>query len=118
MINGRNFFDQTIKIDLKTYDNIQKIATGQGDTYIPGCLLDYPYFKEYYKLITIDLLKQQKLDADPKTIQQINIIGNLNRAEGSKMFFFLIEELNGTVLNFSKRTVRVFILFRLNVMSI
>ena len=91
MINGRNFFDQTIKIDLTTYDNIQKIATGQGDTYIPGCLLDYPYFKEYYKLITIDLLKQQKLDADPKTIQQINIIGNLNRAEGSKMFFFLLK---------------------------
>ena len=49
MIDGRNFFDQTIKNDLKTYDNIRKIATGQGDHYISGCLLDYPYFKKYYK---------------------------------------------------------------------
>ena len=44
MIDGRNFFDQLIKYYLKTYDNIRKIATGQGDDYITGCLLDYPYF--------------------------------------------------------------------------
>ena len=68
MIDGRNFFDQTIKNDLKTYDNIRKIATGQGDHYISGCLLDYPYFKKYYKWIAIDLNKQQKLDAHPKAI--------------------------------------------------
>ena len=46
MINGRNFFDETIKDDLTIYDNIQKIATGQGDDYATGCLLDYPYFKK------------------------------------------------------------------------
>ena len=61
MIDGRNFFDQPIKNDLKTYDNIRKIATGQGDDYTTGCLLDYPYFKKYYKLIAIDLSKRQKL---------------------------------------------------------
>ena len=66
MINGRDFFDQPIKNDLKAYDNIRKIATGQGDDYTTGCLLDYPYFKRYYKLIAIDLSKQQKLEADPK----------------------------------------------------
>ena len=44
MINGRNFFDQAIKNDLETYDNIRKIATGQGDDYTTGCLLDCPYF--------------------------------------------------------------------------
>ena len=46
MIEGRNFSDQPIKNDLKTYDNIRKIATGQGDDYTTGCLLDYPYFKK------------------------------------------------------------------------
>ena len=54
MIDGKNFFDQLLKNDLTTYDVIQKIATGQGDDYSTGCLLDYPYFREYYKLIAID----------------------------------------------------------------
>ena len=45
--------DQLVKSDLRKYDNIQNIATGQGDDYRTGCLLDYPYFKEHYKLIAI-----------------------------------------------------------------
>ena len=65
MIHGNNFFDQLIKNDLKTYDSIQKITTGQGDDYTTGCLLDHPYFKEHYKLIATDLRKQQVLDDDP-----------------------------------------------------
>ena len=44
MIDGRNFFNQPIINYLKTYDNIRKIAKGQGDDYTGGCLLDYPYF--------------------------------------------------------------------------
>ena len=44
MIDGRNFFCQPIKNDLKTYD-IRKIATGQGDDCTTGCLLDYPYIE-------------------------------------------------------------------------
>ena len=56
IIDGRNFFDQPIKIDLKIYDNIRKIATGHGNDYTVGCLLDYSYFKTYYKLIAIDLI--------------------------------------------------------------
>ena len=43
MIDGRSFFNQPIKNDLKAYDNIRKIAPGQGDDYTTGCLLDYPY---------------------------------------------------------------------------
>ena len=58
MIDGRHFSYQT-KNDLGAYDEIQKIATGQGDDYTTGCLLDYPYFKEYYQEIVIDLNKQQ-----------------------------------------------------------
>ena len=57
MIDGRNFFDQPIN-DLKTYDNIRNIASDQGNDYTTGCLLDYTYFKKYYKLIAIDLSKQ------------------------------------------------------------
>ena len=78
MIDGKNFFDRPFKSDLKTYGNIRKIATGQGDDYTIGCLLDCPYFKKYYKLIAIDLSQQQKLVVDPKAIQQINY-RNLSR---------------------------------------
>ena len=88
---GRNLFDWSIKIDLKAYDNIGKITTGQGDDYATGCLLDYAYFKKYYKLIAIDLSKQQKLDADPKAIQQISFTGNLTRAGGPRMYFITEE---------------------------
>ena len=72
MMNGQNFFDQPLKNNLITYDNIRKIATDQGDDYAVGCLLDYNYFNNYYKMIAIDFSKQEVLDADQKTIQQIN----------------------------------------------
>ena len=60
MIDGRNFFDQPIDSMAKTYENIWKIATGQGDDFTTGCLLDYTYFKENCKMIAIDLSKQQE----------------------------------------------------------
>ena len=59
---------------------IRKIATGQGDDYKTGCSLDYNYFKNYFKMIAIDLSKQQAFDADPKAIQQINFTVNVNQA--------------------------------------
>ena len=68
MINGENFFDQPIKNNNVTYENIRKIATGQGDDYTTGCLLNYQYIKDYYKMIVIDLSKQQALDADLRAI--------------------------------------------------
>ena len=67
MIDGKNLFDQPINSDLKTYENIRKITAAQGD-YTTGCLLDYSYFKDYYKMIAIDVTKQQVLDADPRGI--------------------------------------------------
>ena len=90
-IDGRNFFDQPINNNIKTNENIRKIATGQRVDYATGCLLDYPYFKENYKIIVVDLNKQQALDADPRAIQQINFTANLDRA-GNKTMFFIIEE--------------------------
>ena len=79
---------------------------GQGDDYTTGCLLDYTYFKENYKLIAIDLRKQQELDADPKAIQQINFTANLDRV-GNTTMFFIIEEAKETVLDFSQGAVKV-----------
>ena len=46
LIDGRNFFEQTINSMNKTYENLYKVATGRGDDYTTGCLLDYPYFKK------------------------------------------------------------------------
>ena len=59
---------KTLKNDIRTYENIQNIPTGQGDDYTTGCLLDYNYFKKY-KMIPIDFSKQQSLDAEPKAVQ-------------------------------------------------
>ena len=101
MIDGK----QPIYSKHKTYENIRKISTGVGDDYMIGCFLDYSYFKENYKLIAIDLSKQQALDADPRAIQQIDFTANLDRA-GNTMFF-IIEEAKKTVLDFSQGTVKV-----------
>ena len=116
MIDGRNFFDQPINSMNKTYENIRKIATGKGDDYTTGCLLDYTYFKENYKMIAIDVSKQQALHAVSRAIQQINFTANLDRAGNKTMFFiiarnttmfFIIEEAKKTVFDFSHRTVKV-----------
>ena len=91
MIDGKNVFDQPVKSDTETYEKMRKIATGQGDDYTTGCLLDYIYFKKYYKMIAVGLTKQQALDADPQAIQQTNFAANLDRARNAKIYFILIE---------------------------
>ena len=90
MIDGKNFFDRPVKNGIRTYNNIRKISTGQGDYYTTGCLLHYNYFKEHYKMIVIDLSKQQELDYENQSI-----------------IFFIIEEVKETVLDFLERTVKV-----------
>ena len=100
------FFDQPIKNNKITYENIRKIATGQGDDYTTGCLLDYTYFKKYYKMIAIYLSKQQALDADPKAIQQISFTANLDRA-GNTRIYFILEEAKEAVLDFSQETIKI-----------
>ena len=106
MIEGRNFFDQPIDSMAKTYENIKKVAIGHGDDYTTGCILDYSYFKENYKMIAIDLSRQQELDADPRKIQQINFTTNLDRP-GNTTIFFIIEEAKKTIFEFSQGTVKV-----------
>ena len=89
VINGGNLFDQRIKNNKVTYENIRKIATSQGDDYTTGYLLDYLYFKDSYKIIAIDLRKQQALGADPRAIQQINLTENLDKAGNTRIYFIL-----------------------------
>ena len=106
MINGENFFDQPIKSNKVTYENIRNVATGLGNDYTTGCLLDYPYFKDSYKMIAIDLSKQQSLDVDPRAIQQIHFKANLDRA-GNTRIYFILEEAKETILDFSQETVKI-----------
>ena len=84
LIDGKDF-DQPVKYDMKTFDNIQKNAPGQGDDYTTRYILEYLYFKEYYEMIAIDLSKQQKIDADPK----INFTGNPHQPGNTTMFFII-----------------------------
>ena len=95
MIDGKKLFDQPGKKDKVTYENIRKIATGRGDDYTTGCLLDYIYFKNYYKMIAVDLSKQQVLDADPKAIQQINFTAKIlfHSSRSKRNFLSFYKEL-------------------------
>ena len=106
MIDGRNCFDQTVKNGLWTKDNISEIATGQSNDYTTACLLDYPYFEQYYVLIWIDLIKQQKLNANPEEMQQTSFTVNLDRARNTQMFS-IIGEAKEIVLDFSKWTKKI-----------
>ena len=106
MIDGKNLFDQPKNNDIKTYENITKTATGQGDDYATGCLLDYLYCKENYKMISIDLSKQQALDASPRANEQLNFTPNLDRARNTTLFL-IIEETKETALDSSQGTVTV-----------
>ena len=93
-------FDQPINSKFKTYENIRRIATGQRDDCTTGCLLDYSYFKENYKMIAIDLSKQQALDADPRAIQQINFKANLDRE-------YQLNKLKSAIKNKSEVVLRL-----------
>ena len=82
-------YKHLINNDIKTYENIRKITTGQGDDYTTGCLLSYTYIKDYYKMIVVDLKKQQTLDEDRKAIQQVNFTANLNKVRNTRIYFIL-----------------------------
>ena len=77
LVDGTNFCDQSINDQIKKYNEIRKTATGQGDDYTMGCLLDYQYFKDHYQLIAVDLSKQKELDADSRAVQHIEFYGML-----------------------------------------
>ena len=89
-----------------TYDSIRKITTGQGDH-----LLDYNYFKSYYKMVAIDLRKQQALDADPKAIQQISFYWKSKSSKGSKNVFHYSRSKRNLFRFFTRKCKKSLILF-------
>ena len=106
LIDGRNFYDQPINDSIKQCDEIRKTATGQGDDYTTGCLLDYQYFKDHYNLIAVDLSKQKELDADSRKIQQIEFYGILKT---NSQAFTSLEKPKETMLEFYKRNSKSFV---------
>ena len=83
---------------------MRKISTGQGDDYTSGCLLDFAYFENNYRLIAADLRKQKVLDANSRAIQQIIFTGNVTALT---IVFYILEKSKETILEFAKRTAKV-----------
>ena len=102
IIDKLAFFDLSIKTEEETYEKIIDIS--RNNEYTTGNLLDYDYFKKYYKLIAIDLSKQQVLQENEDLIQQINFIGRLTEAAN---IFIIIEKKENTILEFSQNLANV-----------
>ena len=79
--NGNNFYDQAIDSDIKRQKKIRKLTSGQGEGYTTGCLLDYDYTKNHYRLIAADLNRQKELDIEPEAVQQIKFVGQLKNLD-------------------------------------
>ena len=92
------FFDLPIKTEEEPYEKIIDIS--RNNEYTTGNLLDYDYFKKYYKSVAIDLSKQQVLQENEDLIQQINFIGRLENAANA---FIIIEKKENTILEFSQK---------------
>ena len=108
LIDGRNFYDQPINDLIKQYDEVSKVSTRYGDDYTTGCLLDYAYFKDNYKLIAVDLSKHKVLDADPRAIRQIVFQGVVGGNDGTKIrLYTILEQSKETMLEFFKGTEKV-----------
>ena len=103
-IDGRNFYDQPINDLIKQYDEVRKVSTGQGDDYTTGCLLDFAYLKNNFRLIAADLSKQKTLDTDSIAIQQIIFTG---RANSGAMIYYILQQTKETMLQFSKGRTKV-----------
>ena len=102
IIDKLAFFDLPIKTEEEAYEKIIDIS--RNNEYTTGNLLDYDYFKKYYKLIAIDLSKQQVLQENEDLIQQINFIGKL---EETASVFIIIEKKENTILEFSQNLANV-----------
>ena len=97
VIDKLAFFDLPIKTEEEAYEKIIDIS--RNNEYTTGNLLDYDNFKKYYKLIAIDLSKQQVLQENEDLIQQINFIGRLEEVAN---VFIIIEKKENTILEFSQ----------------
>ena len=112
IINWKIIYDQAIDSDIKRYEEIRKLETGQGEDYATGCLLVYEYIKNHYRLIAVDLSRQKDLDADPKAIRQTEFVGQLKKLNSANnnaesMFVLTIsEKIKETRLKYSQESVQ------------
>ena len=104
IIDGRNFYDNPIESDIEKYRELKKVMIGKGEDYTTGSLLEYNYFKKYYKLVAVDLSKQKELDADPRAIQQTEFKYMLGT---NSTIYWVLEKSKETILEFYKGTVKV-----------
>ena len=102
IIDKLAFFDLPIKTEEEVYEKIINIS--RNNEYTTGNLLDYDYFKKYYKLIAIDFSKQQVLQENKDLMQQINFTGRLEQAAN---VFIIIKKKEHTILEFSKNFANV-----------
>ena len=110
LIDGRNFYNQPINDLIKQHDEVRKVSTGQGDDCTTRSLLDYVYFKDNYRLITVDLSKKKALDADRRAIQQIIFQGVAGGDNDTKIrLYIVLEKSKETVLEFYKRNSKTFV---------
>ena len=105
VIDGRNFYDNPIESDIEKYRELKKIMIGKGEDYTTGSLLDFTYFDKHYKLVAVDLSKQKELDADPRTIQQIEFKYMLGT---NSTIYWVFKKSKETILQFYKGTVKVY----------
>ena len=104
IIDGRNFYDNPIEIDIEKYRELKKVMIGKGEDYTTGSLLDFNYF-EKHKLVAVDLYKQKELDANPRAIQQIEFKYMLGT---DSTIYWVLEKSKETILEFYKGTVKVY----------
>ena len=105
IIDERNFYDNPIESDIEKYRELKKVMIGKGEDYTTGSLLDYDYFLKHYKLVAVDLSKQNELDADPRTIQEIEFKYML---QTDSIIYWVLEKSKETILEFYKGTVKVY----------
>ena len=105
IIDGRNFYENPIESDIEKYRELKKVMIGKGEDYATGSLLDFNYFDKHYKLVAVDLSKQKELDADPRTIQQIEFKYMLGTDSTT---YWVLEKSRETILEFYKGIVKVY----------
>ena len=108
LIDRRNFYDQPINDLIKEYNEVRKISTGYGNDYTTGCLFDYSYFKDNYRLIAVDLGDEKSLEVHPRAIQQIAFQVTAGADDKTKIrLYTILEKSKETVLEFYKGTAKV-----------
>ena len=105
IIDGRNFYDNLIQSDIEKYRELTKVMIGKGEDNTTGSLFDFNYFDKHYKLVAVDLSKQKELDADPRTIQQIEFKYMLRT---NSTIYWVLEKSKKTILEFDKGIVKVY----------